>query len=220
MLMLMNAEMAIILLNQKKNLKSSEHCKHAVDSALHAESFREFGPSQFTVSVLSHVELIFCDSWQIKLKSPCLVFIQSLRESKESFFLPPTSLAGTHTQKDKTQTLRCIKSEELTDGIKQWEQMKDEAQYVCLCACVRVHTIKAILPFLKASPENTMSLFAHRLEFEYVAMIRILLFFRSQGGLNTTHSPLNAKWKHLRTGMRHKFHICANCVVAALRCQK
>lgn len=140
MLMLMNAEMAIILLNQKKNLKSSEHCKHAVDSALHAESFREFGPSQFTVSVLSHVELIFCDSWQIKLKSPCLVFIQSLRESKESFFLPPTSLAGTHTQKDKTQTLRCIKSEELTDGIKQWEQMKDEAQYVCLCACVCIRS--------------------------------------------------------------------------------
>lgn len=108
-----------------KKLKSNELFQHAVGTALHADGFQVFGQSLGVLSVLCHVELIFCDSRQIKLESPhlFLFFLQGFRDCKGAFLshLPPTSHKGTdtHTHEDKTQTLRCIKSEELTDKIKQ-----------------------------------------------------------------------------------------------------
>lgn len=48
-------------------------------------------------------------------------FVQNLQENQNisSFFFPPIAYIHTHSCDDEAQTLRCIKSEELTDGIKQ-----------------------------------------------------------------------------------------------------
>lgn len=77
-------------------------------------------------------------------------FFKSLTEGKmvcltSSFHKSPRDWCA---DKDKTETPRCFKYEELTNEIKPWEQMKDNSQHVSVCVSVRSK------PFLQAVPKT------------------------------------------------------------------